>query len=102
MLSESAQPPSSTNARRRASSKDSGAIPNGSAPLGSVTTVALVSPSIRGILAAAAAGDGFGYTKPDVGLKRLWRPGVVSHGAPPPGGMIPPNAGGGPGAAPGR
>ena len=50
------------------------------------------------LLAAAAAGDGFGYAEPNVGLKKLWRHGVVSHGPPPPGGMIPPNVGGGPGA----
>ena len=46
------------------------------------------------LLAAAAAGDGFGYDKPNVGGKKLWRHGVVSHGAPPPGGMLPPGAGG--------
>jgi hypothetical protein len=51
------------------------------------------------LLAAATAGDGFGYSKPDVGLKRLLRPHAVVHGAPPPGGMIDPGAaGGGPGA----
>ncbi len=40
------------------------------------------------LLAAATAGDGFGYSKPDVGFKRLFRAHVVTHGAPPPGGMI--------------
>ena len=49
------------------------------------------------LLAAATAGDGFGYTKPGVGLKKLLRPHVVAHGAPPAGGMISPDAGpGGP------
>src|SRR5271166_6790041 len=39
------------------------------------------------LLAAATAGDGFGYSKPDVGFKKLLRPhAVVSDGAPPPGG----------------
>ena len=40
------------------------------------------------LLAAATAGDGFGYSKPGVGLKKLLRPHVVTHGAPPPGGMM--------------
>jgi hypothetical protein len=40
------------------------------------------------LLAAATAGDGFGYDKPYVGLKRILRPHVVTHGAPPPGGVI--------------
>ncbi|MFO0951738.1 MAG: hypothetical protein U0835_11435 [Isosphaeraceae bacterium] len=40
------------------------------------------------LLAAATAGDSFGYDKPGVGLKKLLRPHVVTHGAPPPGGMI--------------
>ncbi len=40
------------------------------------------------LLAAATAGDGFGYSKPDVGLKRLFRAHVVTTGAAPPGGMI--------------
>jgi len=48
------------------------------------------------ILAAATAGDGYGYSKPGVGLKKLLRPGVVMHAPPPPGGMLP---GGGMGAA---
>ncbi|GAC1449517.1 MAG: hypothetical protein NVSMB9_33410 [Isosphaeraceae bacterium] len=46
------------------------------------------------LLAAATAGDGFGYSKPGVGLKKLLRPHVVSHGAPPPGGMMSPGASG--------
>lgn len=46
------------------------------------------------LLAAATAGDGFGYSKPNVGFKKLLRPGVVSHGAPPPGGMIQAGMGG--------
>src|SRR3954453_12513671 len=45
------------------------------------------------LLAAATAGDGFGYSKPGVGFKKLLRPHVVSHGAPPAGGMIQPGAG---------
>jgi len=40
------------------------------------------------LLAAATAGDGFGYGSPGVGLKRLLRPHAVQHGAAPPGGMI--------------
>ena len=40
------------------------------------------------LLAAATAGDGFGYDAPGVGLKHLFRGHLVSHGAPPPGGMI--------------
>src|SRR5450759_3609142 len=47
------------------------------------------------LLAAATAGDGFGYDKPYVGLKQLFRPHVVTHGAPPPGGMMPTDANGG-------
>jgi hypothetical protein len=39
------------------------------------------------LLAAATAGDGFGYSKPDVSFKKWLRPhAVVSDGAPPPGG----------------
>ncbi len=34
------------------------------------------------ILAAATAGDGYGYSKPNVGLKKLFRPHVVMHGPP--------------------
>ncbi len=33
------------------------------------------------LLAAATAGDGFGYDKPYVGLKKLLRPHAVTHGA---------------------
>src|SRR4051812_16919313 len=44
------------------------------------------------ILAAATAGDGYGYSKPGVGLKKLFRPHVVMNGPAPPGGM--PGAGG--------
>jgi len=40
------------------------------------------------LLAAATAGDGFGYSKPGVGLKKLFRPHVVQHGPPPPGGPM--------------
>ena len=47
------------------------------------------------LLAAATAGDGFGYGSPGVGLKKLLRPHVVAHGPPPPGGPITPGAGGG-------
>jgi hypothetical protein len=54
------------------------------------------------LLAAATAGDGFGYGSPGVGLKKLFRPHVVTHGAPPPGGPIAPNQGGaGGGGGPG-
>ena len=49
------------------------------------------------LLAAATAGDGFGYSKPGVGLKKILRPHVVTHGAPPPGGMIQPGPGDGSG-----
>lgn len=52
------------------------------------------------LLAAATAGDGFGYDKPYVGLKKLLYPHAVVHGAPPPGGMIAPamaDGAGGPG-----
>ncbi|MDR3634507.1 MAG: hypothetical protein P4L84_11940, partial [Isosphaeraceae bacterium] len=63
------------------------------------------------LLAAATTGDGFGYDKPYVGLKKLFRPHVVESGPPPPGGpittpgMAGPGAPGGPvgaGAAAGR
>ena len=40
------------------------------------------------LLAAATAGDGFGYSKPGVGFKKFLRPHVVTEGAAPPGGMI--------------
>src|SRR3954447_18846444 len=40
------------------------------------------------LLAAATAGDGFGYSKPGVGFKKLLRPHVVVNGPAPPGGMI--------------
>lgn len=40
------------------------------------------------LLAAATAGDSFGYEKPNVGFKRFLRGHVVTHGAPPAGGMI--------------
>ncbi len=53
------------------------------------------------LLAAATAGDGFGYSKPNVGLKRLLRPHAVVHGAPPAGGMIDSGAMAGGGAASG-
>src|SRR3954453_10623677 len=45
------------------------------------------------LLAAATAGDGFGYSKPGVGFKKLLRPHVVVHGPAPPGGPIAPGAG---------
>lgn len=52
------------------------------------------------LLAAATAGDGLGYSKPDVGFKKFLRHGVVSHGAPPAGGMMAPSGpSGGPGSA---
>jgi hypothetical protein len=54
------------------------------------------------LLAAATAGDGFGYDKPGVGLKKWLRPHVVvSDGAPPPGGpqYTAATMGGGPGGA---
>jgi len=54
------------------------------------------------LLAAATAGDGFGYDKPGVGLKKWLRPhAVVSDGAPPPGGpqYTAATMGGGPGGA---
>ncbi len=63
------------------------------------------------VLAAAATGDGFGYGKPGVGLKKWLRPHVVqSSHVPPPGGPQfnaatlagGPGGPGGPGAAPGR
>jgi hypothetical protein len=53
------------------------------------------------LLAAATAGDGFGYSKPGVHLKKWLRPhAVVSDGAPPPGGpqYTAATMGGGPGA----
>ncbi len=40
------------------------------------------------LLAAATAGDGFGYSKPGVGLKKLFRPHVTQYGPPPPGGPM--------------
>ena len=40
------------------------------------------------LLAAATAGDGFGYAKPGVGFKKLLRHHAVVEGAPPAGGMI--------------
>jgi len=46
------------------------------------------------LLAAATAGDGFGYSKPGVGLKKLLRHGVVKEGPPPAGGMMAPGASG--------
>src|SRR3954470_12697404 len=45
------------------------------------------------LLAAATAGDGFGYSKPGVGFKKLLRPHVVAHGPAPPGGPITTGAG---------
>ncbi|SIN76122.1 hypothetical protein SAMN05444166_0694 [Singulisphaera sp. GP187] len=54
------------------------------------------------ILAAATAGDGYGYSKPNVGLKKLFRPHVVMHGPPPPGGMIGQNGAAGMGCAHGH
>ncbi len=45
------------------------------------------------LLAAATAGDGFGYSKPGVGLKKLLRPHVVVNGPAPPGGPIVPGVG---------
>src|SRR3954454_8301596 len=44
------------------------------------------------LLAAATAGDGFGYSKPGVGFKKLLRPHVVVNGPAPPGGPIAPGA----------
>ncbi len=38
------------------------------------------------LLAAATTGDGFGYTKPDVGGKRFLRHHAVVSGPPPPAG----------------
>jgi hypothetical protein len=46
------------------------------------------------LLAAATAGDGFGYDKPGVGFKKLLRPHVVMSGPAPPGGPIAPGLGG--------
>ena len=40
------------------------------------------------LLAAATAGDGFGYSSPGVGFKKLLRGHVVTNGPAPPGGMI--------------
>ena len=40
------------------------------------------------LLAAATTGDGFGYDKPYVGLKKLFRPHVVESGPAPPGGVV--------------
>ncbi|MDR3621455.1 MAG: hypothetical protein P4L85_19045 [Paludisphaera borealis] len=54
------------------------------------------------LLAAATAGDGFGYDKPGVGLKKWLRPHVVSTShTPPPGGpqFTAATMGGGPGGA---
>ena len=53
------------------------------------------------LLAAATAGDGFGYSKPGVGLKKLLRPHAVVHGDAPPGGMIDSAAMAGASGAPG-
>src|SRR3954447_5348773 len=52
------------------------------------------------LLAAATAGDGFGYSKPGVGFKKLLRPHVVAHGPAPPGGPITMGAPGSPGCPP--
>src|SRR5947208_10662538 len=51
------------------------------------------------LLAAATAGDGFGYGDPGVGLKKWLRPHVVQGGPPPPGGpqYTAATMGGGPG-----
>ena len=49
------------------------------------------------LLAAATTGDGFGYTKPDVGGKRFLRHHAVVSGAPPAGGMMGMGAPGGAG-----
>ncbi len=51
------------------------------------------------LLAAATTGDGFGYTKPDVGGKRFLRHHVVVSGPPPAGGMMGMGAPGGAGMA---
>jgi hypothetical protein len=45
------------------------------------------------LLAAATAGDGFGYGKPYVGLKKILRPHVVANGPAPPGGPMAPGGG---------
>ncbi len=50
-------------------------------------------------LAAATVGSGLGYSKPGVGGKKLLRSHVVADGPAPPGGMIQPPQGGGPGGA---
>jgi hypothetical protein len=46
------------------------------------------------LLAAATAGDGLGYDKPGVGFKKLLRHHVVTHGAPPAGGVMQAGMGG--------
>jgi hypothetical protein len=51
------------------------------------------------LLAAATTGDGFGYSKPGVGGKKLLRHHVVVSGAPPAGGMMGMGAPGGAGMA---
>ena len=51
------------------------------------------------LLAAATTGDGFGYTKPDVGGKRFLRHHAVVSGPPPAGGMMGMGAPGGAGMA---
>ncbi len=56
------------------------------------------------LLAAATAGDGFGYSSPGVGLKKWLRPHAVVSGDPPPGGpqftAATMAGGGGPGGGP--
>jgi hypothetical protein len=44
------------------------------------------------LLAAATAGDGFGYSQPNVGGKKLFRSHAVVYGPPPPGGPMAPGA----------
>ncbi len=53
------------------------------------------------LLAAATAGDGFGYNDPGVGLKKWLRPHAVQGGPPPPGGpqYTAATMGGGPGGS---
>ncbi len=53
------------------------------------------------LLAAATAGDGFGYDSPDVGLKKWLRPHAVASVNAPPGGpqYSAATMGGGPGGA---
>src|SRR6185437_8835049 len=46
------------------------------------------------LLAAATAGDGYGYSKPWVGMKRLLHPHVTANGPAPAGGMIMQTGGG--------